>query len=986
MPEVKKQPPTAKELQRSIYFRCASDPIFFLKNFVFIQTTDFGRVLFNVYLYQDKLLHVVNRHDRTIILKSRQLGITTLLAAYSLWKMIFQKDFSVLTVAPDRDKAKAVILKIQFAYDNLPAWLKEGCADVEHNKSMLRLSNGSKAEAVAGSKDATRSKTANFLIIDEAAFIKDADETCAAALQILATGGKCVMLSCVTKDTYVYTDNGIKKIENFYKENEIVLDYKLPEYKILGKDVMRVGELFHNNGLVKTKIINSVYSYLEGSENHKLYAYSNKDSKYDWYRLDQLSIGDYVGVQYGMEVWGKNDDVSSFNPYTSNRQKNKFKPTIIDEHISYLIGLYISEGSCHKVKGKNLECAGGAITITCGDDISQSILNVGLPYSSHDKLHYAISSKNLIDFFEYIGFDLSKKAKDKIIPERVLEISRDNIVQLLRGIFDGDGSVMKKGDDLRVSIGLSSKELIQQIRVILLNFGITSTYQEVLTKVTKKVKVRSQSYRLDLCHDSAKKFCDIIGFGLPRKIAVYENHIDREKRISNPCDIIPGFYNVIDEIKTFNKDNKLKSNTVCVNKLVKYKEKYRSTHLSRTNVLKFKDGYYEKLPIHIKPFFDNNVSDNIIWSKVTSITDSENYTYDFSLPENDDDWCHSVIYNGIIGHQTPNGAGGYFHEKWEEAEQNENAFVPVTLPWNVHPSHDQKWRDEQDKELGKRMAAQECDCEFNQSGDGYFEPDDVEYYKDLIEDPIETRGPSKDFWIWEFPIPNRSYMVILDTARGDGNDSSTIQVVDIFTGDQVAEYKGDMPPKLLAKFAVSVAIDYNSALLISENTGIGETTTTEVVDLQYSNIFYSPKGESTDITAYLAKNYENDISKMTAGFTMSTKTRPLVLHSFRQYTMDRSIKLRSRRIHSEMKTFIWKNAKPQARQGFNDDLIMPYAIGMYLRDSAIEKRNNSVDMTRATMAGIQKFTPMSAPMLQKNFVNPYLQNVNGKMEDISWLL
>lgn len=530
MPEVKKQPPTAKELQRSIYLRCASDPIFFLKNFVFIQTTDFGRVLFNVYLYQDKLLHVVNRHDRTIILKSRQLGITTLLAAYSLWKMIFQKDFSVLTVAPDRDKAKAVILKIQFAYDNLPAWLKEGCADVEHNKSMLRLSNGSKAEAVAGSKDATRSKTANFLIIDEAAFIKDADETCAAALQILATGGKCVMLS------------------------------------------------------------------------------------------------------------------------------------------------------------------------------------------------------------------------------------------------------------------------------------------------------------------------------------------------------------------------------------------------------------------------------------------------------------------------TPNGAGGYFHEKWEEAEQNDNAFVPVTLPWNVHPSHDQKWRDEQDKELGKRMAAQECDCEFNQSGDGYFEPDDVDYYKDLIEDPIETRGPSKDFWIWEFPIPNRSYMVILDTARGDGNDSSTIQVVDIFTGDQVAEYKGDMPPKLLAKFAVSVAIDYNSALLISENTGIGETTTTEVVDLQYSNIFYSPKGESTDITAYLAKNYENDISKMTAGFTMSTKTRPLVLHSFRQYTMDRSIKLRSRRIHSEMKTFIWKNAKPQARQGFNDDLIMPYAIGMYLRDSAIEKRNNSVDMTRATMAGIQKFTPMSAPMLQKNFVNPYLQNVNGKMEDISWLL
>ena len=59
---------------------------------------------------------------------------------------------------------------------------------------------------------------------------------------------------------------------------------------------------------------------------------------------------------------------------------------------------------------------------------------------------------------------------------------------------------------------------------------------------------------------------------------------------------------------------------------------------------------------------------------------------------------------------TPNGVGNWFHKTWERAEAGENGFVPVKLKWDVHPERQQDWRDEQSRQLGEKMAAQECDC------------------------------------------------------------------------------------------------------------------------------------------------------------------------------------------------------------------------------------------------------------------------------------
>jgi hypothetical protein len=337
---------------------------------------------------------------------------------------------------------------------------------------------------------------------------------------------------------------------------------------------------------------------------------------------------------------------------------------------------------------------------------------------------------------------------------------------------------------------------------------------------------------------------------------------------------------------------------------------------------------------------------------------------------------------------TPNGLDGFFDKNWAGAEQGENNFIPVRLPWNVHPKRDAKWREDQDKELGKRMAAQECDCNFNSSGDTYFDSEDLEYYGKHIEEPIETRGPQKDYWIWDYPDPTKNYMVIVDTGRGDGLDSSAIQVLDVFSGNQVAEYKGNMETKMLSKFAVSIATEYNNALLIVENTGLGHATMSDILDIGYNNIYYSPKGDTLNVTQYVTQFYEYDTSRMTPGFSTSTKTRPEVLLAMRNYVIGHLIKIRSVRTKNEMRTFVWKNGKPQAQStGYHDDLIMAYAIGLYLRDSAIQYRSQGMDMQRAVLNGIYRpANQISSPVMPSNFSNPYEINVNGQREDISWLI
>lgn len=969
-----------QEIIKGQFEKCATDEVYFMKKYCQIQHPTRGRIPFTLYDFQEDCIDDFKNYQYNIILKSRQLGLSTLIAGYALHKMTFKKDYKILVIATGKDTAINLINKVTVMYNNLPSWMKISATAL--NKMSLEFKNGSSIKAVSSKPERARSEALSLLIIDEAAFVYQAQEIWTAAQQTLATGGDCVILSCVTKDTYVFTDRGIKQVDSFIPNNSIPGDYKINSYNIFGNNKLRTGNLFHNNGKVKTYKIITKLSEIEGSFNHKLWAC--KDGEYNWFELKDLSIGDWVNVQYGMDVWGNNDKID-FYPSNSNKQKNKFHINEITNDVAYLIGLYLSEGSSYKVLNNNNELIGGSITITCGDDLSFIFNKLELIYSCYDGIHYNISSKNIIEFFEYIGFDLSKHAHEKEIPERLLELSKEKLTHLLSGIFDGDGFSRK--DNGVVGIGLSSKKLIQQIRMILLNMGIRTRHQLVTKEQMNEYNYfeypfKYDSHRLEFNYTNSLLFYDKIGFRLNRKQVnkFLLNNISNNQTsfdvIPYSLDIMNNLFNYFDKgMWTLNKKYGLN-----INGILSKKNKYKSEHINSKNVIKMYEIVKDKLPRNIISEYDKIIIPNSEWVQIKKIEESENETFDFSLNTDIDDfWSHSILYNGIIGHQTPNGMGNWFHDMWMQAEEGSNGFYTTKLKWDVHPERDQSWRDEQDKKLGKRKAAQECDADFLTSGNNVVDLQTILFYEETHRrDPEEKRSVDKGLWVWQYPDYTKSYLIGADVARGDGSDYSACHVFDIESMEQVAEYKGHVGTRDYGRLLATLGVEYNNAMIIVERENVGWDTIQELIDINYPNLFYSSNDlQYVEVSRQITNKLWAQEKNLKPGFGTTSRNRGLLIQKIERYFEDQSIIVHSTRLLNELKNFIWHNGKAQAQSGKNDDLVMALGILLWVRDTALRLRQEGMDLTRMTLNKIGK-SPQFQTLYQRKDLkeDPYKQQVN----------
>ena len=342
-----------------------------------------------------------------------------------------------------------------------------------------------------------------------------------------------------------------------------------------------------------------------------------------------------------------------------------------------------------------------------------------------------------------------------------------------------------------------------------------------------------------------------------------------------------------------------------------------------------------------------------------------------------------------IALSTPNGVGNWFHQTWLGAEESRNPFNTIRLHWTVHPERDQKWRDEQEKLLGQKKAAQECDCDFVSSGETVIEPETLMFYKETyIQDPVEKGGFDGNLWKWEHADYNKSYMVVADVARGDGADYSTCHVIDIVNSVQVAEYRGKVDTKDFGNFLVALSTEYNDALLIIENANIGWATIQQVIDRGYKNLFYMSKDlKYIDVENQMTNRYRAEDRGLVAGFSTTSKTRPLIISKLTDYFREKSVIVRSSRLIDELFTFIYMNGRAEAMKGYNDDLVMAFSIGLWVRDTALRLRQEGIDLTKSAVGGITSNT-YNGIYGGGNTMddNPWKMRVGDGFEDLSqWL-
>ena len=343
---------------------------------------------------------------------------------------------------------------------------------------------------------------------------------------------------------------------------------------------------------------------------------------------------------------------------------------------------------------------------------------------------------------------------------------------------------------------------------------------------------------------------------------------------------------------------------------------------------------------------------------------------------------------GAIVLSTPNGVGNWFHKIWVQATQGEQ-WHPTELHWTVHPERDQKWRDEQSKLLGEKGAAQECDCDFISSGHTVVEGATLQWYEETyVKDPLEKRGFDGNYWLWDYPNYSRDYVVVADVARGDSSDYSAFHVFDVETVEQVAEYKGKVDTKQYGAMLTSIASEWNNAMLVIENANIGWAVIQEVIDRNYANLYYSYRDVGyVDEDIHLRKGFDLKRKEdMVPGFTMSSRTRPLVISKLDMYMRERTPIIHSKRLIDELFVFIWNGSRAEAQRGYNDDLVMSFSTGLWVRDTALKLRQQGIDLSKTALSHMGKSTSgvYSARSVGQD---PWKQkDIHGNDQDLTWLL
>lgn len=153
------------------------DPIRFIEDMIYIPTPGGSRLL-KMYEPQKEMVASFFRDHHLILLKTRQIGMSTIVQAIMTYVCTFYDNCVMGIVSKDGKEASDFCRKIQSMIGELPEWIRPRYK----NKSVqyFVLENGCEVHSATVSpvnpSNVFRGKSITFLILDEAAFISHVDE------------------------------------------------------------------------------------------------------------------------------------------------------------------------------------------------------------------------------------------------------------------------------------------------------------------------------------------------------------------------------------------------------------------------------------------------------------------------------------------------------------------------------------------------------------------------------------------------------------------------------------------------------------------------------------------------------------------------------------------------------------------------------------------------------------------------------------------
>ena len=261
------------------------------------------------------------------------------------------------------------------------------------------------------------------------------------------------------------------------------------------------------------------------------------------------------------------------------------------------------------------------------------------------------------------------------------------------------------------------------------------------------------------------------------------------------------------------------------------------------------------------------------------------------------------------------GANKCIDEFGNKAELGINGFKAFRSYWNEHPDRDEKWANEQRAQLGVDRFRREMGCEFLIWEETLISPTYLLEMEGI--EPIERQGQVR--W-YRKPNPVNTYMIALDPSLGTGGDPSAIQVFELPSFIQVAEWQHNRTPiqqqigilsEILKHLAETVPI--TNIYYSVENNTLGEAALISISEVGEENL----KG----IFLSEPKNVGSS-SRYRKGFNTTSKSKISACAKLKNLIETKRMTIFSKNLISELKTFVANGPSYAAKLGETDDLVM----------------------------------------------------------------
>ena len=973
------------------YAKCLDNPIYAIETY--LQTfdkTQEGFVPFKLFVRQKEIVRAYEKHRFNLVTKPRQAGISTTTQGYCAIKIGFadpNNPETIIVIANKLTLAKKFLKGIKDYVNQLPRWVwgNEYYGDKDKEKKSIfvkdsqievELPNGSRIIAVATSEDALRGYTPTYLIFDEAAFIDRGADLYAAAVTSLGTGGRAILISTPNgyDPLYYKTYEQAKRGENTYNIIELKW-YEDPRY---------------NKDLSWTKNDETVKEY-----EFKLDSYAKriKDGwkpASSWYinmcknmNNDKKKIAQELDVSF----LGSGGNVIDDEYIDFHEKNNVTEPKYVDKTYydgnSGLVWIWSEPIEDHEY------------IMACLPPNEKVLTNNGLKNIED----VVLTDKLINEYGNYV--DIINKQTHSVVDEDVFEVSIDNTFRTTK--FTKEHPILISKPILKRNYIKNNEYLKFNQRYWDFNFNYTKAenievgdwikvpniYNKEIKNVLDDKWVIAQNFRFDFSIESPlkdKDFWWFIGMWLGDG---WLSKLNDSYSITICFDSKDEYYlNKTNEIITrlFGRSASFidkGQNTFALVFNSKFLYHFILENFGQYSYGKKINEWVKFIPKEFKiELIKGYLASDGCWlkhKKGDKINSKVSFvSINLELLESIQDIIFSL---GVISSLNKLRVGGesYIRDKiinqkdtYQLSLCNNDSVELINLLNN----------DNLDPKLNKFILSEFniinkrsiSSCHFNDNKDFI-------YFRVKHIDKTKYSGN-----VYNFECDTHTFMCHhitthnCDVARGDGADYSCFQIIDFTTMEQVVEFQGKIPPDSFAEMLNIYGLKYD-AFLIVDNIGVGNTTTSKLVELKYPNLYYDEKTKDNKVAGF---NINGCRLQLISNLEIAIRTN--------------TIKINSIRLIHEMKTYIYKNGRPDHMEGYNDDCLMSLGMALWILESSFKSLKKAKAQTKAILAGwtvggsdgststITTIDPISNKKVTK--INPNhsaYRNVQDPNGDYMWL-